>query len=153
MSKELRIHQLDMNPPPPTSENCTWKSLVSAWTRGQCSIILPVKRDTIIKLENAVNVESSMDGTVAHLFKRKREREKDGRNERKNKRQTFAPELSKSGLQWISSHCPVKLYPHLVFNNLEGKISFSGLHTKTKRCTKGSMTTVVQVHTIHLISE
>jgi len=44
-------------------------------------------RDTIIKLENAVNVESSVDGTVTHLFKRKRKREKErkreGRKERK----------------------------------------------------------------------
>ena len=33
-----------------------------------------------------MNVESSMDGTVAHLFKRKREREKEGRKARKKER-------------------------------------------------------------------
>jgi hypothetical protein len=39
-----------------------------------------------MKMENAVNVESSMDGTVAHLFKGKREREGgEGERERKKK--------------------------------------------------------------------
>jgi len=44
-----------------------------------------------------VNVESSMDGTVAHLFKGKREREKEKRKERVNKQQAFALELTKFG--------------------------------------------------------
>jgi hypothetical protein len=60
MSKELRIHQLDMNPPPPqvrTALEKVWY-LHGRAGRGQCSIILSVKRGTIIKLENAVNVES-----------------------------------------------------------------------------------------------
>lgn len=70
-----------------------------------------IKTDTITKLENAVNVESSMDGTVAHLFKRKRVGEKEGgknkrkkekkkrkKKERINKQQAFALELTKSVL-------------------------------------------------------
>jgi hypothetical protein len=50
--------------------------------RGQRSVILSVKRDTIIKMENAVNVESSM----AHWFKGKRESEKERRKERKTEK-------------------------------------------------------------------
>jgi hypothetical protein len=70
----------------PTSENGGGKVgyLHGRAGRGQRSIILLIKTDTITKLENAVNVESSMDGTVAHLFKRKRARGKQGgKNKRK----------------------------------------------------------------------
>jgi hypothetical protein len=42
-----------------------------------------------------------------------REREGEG-EERQNKQPAFAPELTKFDLQWISSHCPVKLCPHSV---------------------------------------
>jgi len=99
MSKELGIHQLDTNPPPPQVGNALEKDwyLRRQAGRGQRSVILSVKRDTIIKMENAVNVESSM----AHLFKGKREREgerkkknKERKKERKNKQQAFALELT-----------------------------------------------------------
>jgi hypothetical protein len=50
---------------------------------------LSIKTDTIIKLENAVNVVSSMDGTAARLCKRKRVRKegkKGGREEGRKER-------------------------------------------------------------------
>lgn len=97
-----------------------------------------------------MNVESPMDGTVTHLFKGKRERGR--RKERINIQQAFALELTKYGLQRIASLCTVELYRHSVFNNMELKISFSGLHTKTKRYMKGPVTFVVLVHIIYSIS-
>jgi len=87
MSKELRIHQLDMNPPPTQARTALEKVwyLHRRTGSGQRSVFLSVKRETIIKKENAVNVESSMDGTVAHLFKGKSERKGERKKERKKK--------------------------------------------------------------------